>query len=194
MVRAGVVTIAPQVASGELSAPSIPNVRINVNSATALAGGISYMYTDHWSFDIPLALPFKHHIKGAGAIGGSGEIATTKVLPATLFGQYRFREPDAKWRPYVGVGLTYADFYDEKGNGTLTAITNPGGPGTTMNIQDKVAPTVEVGVTVPISSRIFFEGMVSQTFLKTRSQLSTGQTIDERLNPVAVGLYIGWRF
>ena len=193
MLRGGPMIIAPQVDSGAMTAPSLPDTRIQVNSATTLGGGISYMWTDHISFDVPLAVPFKHHIKGDGAIKGVGEIGTVEVVPATLFTQYRFFEANARWRPYVGLGITYVNFINETGNGTLTAITDPGGS-TTMRVSDKFAITPQVGVTWSIDDHWFAEAMAGQTLLKVTAKLSTGQKIDATLNPIIAGLYIGYRF
>ena len=47
---------------------------MDVRADTQLAGGITYMLTDHWAVDVPLALPFKHDVIGAGAIAGVGKI------------------------------------------------------------------------------------------------------------------------
>ena len=143
--------------------------------------------------DLPLAWPLKHTIKGDGAIAGSGEIGTTKVAPATLFAQYRFNEASAAWRPYVGLGLTYAIFFDETANGTLTALTDPGGS-TTMKIKDRFGITPQVGLTYAVDPQWFVEGMVAKSLLKTTTTLSTGQRIDTKLDPWTVGLYVGWKY
>jgi len=194
LLRAGVTSVMPQVKSGELSAPAPPDTRIDADSSTVLGGGVSYMVTDHWSVDIPLALPFKNKIQGAGAIAGAGEIGEVQVVPTTAFAQYRFKEASATWRPYVGAGLTYANFFKEQGNGTLTGLTNPGGSPTTLKLKDKLAASVQVGLTWNVAPRVFVEGLVGYTFLRTKATLSTGQTIDVRLNPVSLGLYVGYRY
>jgi outer membrane protein len=194
LFRIGQMTIKPQVNSGEMTAPSVPNVKMDVGGSTTLGGGIGYMLTDHWALDVPLAVPFKHHIYGAGAISGSGEIGTTKVVPATLFAQYHFYEPTATWRPYVGLGLTYAKFIQETGNGTLTALTNPGSTPTTMDIGDKFGYTLQAGMTYSLTSKVYLELMVGQTFLKAKTKLSTGQTLDAQLNPWIAGWYVGYRY
>lgn len=193
LFRVGAMSIIPQVSSGDLTAPSVPGVKIDVDSSTTLAGGISYMLTDNWSLDVPLAIPPKHKIKGDGAISGSGEIGTTRVVPATMFLQYRFLEAQSTWRPYLGAGLTYARFYGEKGNGTLTAITDPGGS-TTLSIKSEFAPTVQAGMTYSLTPQVYLDGWVGKTFLKVRSTLSTGQHIDTKLDPVIVGLSVGYRY
>lgn len=194
LVRIGVTDVTPKVKSGALTAPTVPNTRIDVTGDTVMGGGVTYMLTDNWSLDLPLALPLRNRIKGADAIGASGDIGYTSTLPATLFGQYRFLEASSKWRPYVGLGLTYASFYGETGNNTLTGLTNPGGAPTGLRIKDKFALTEQVGLTYAFSPKCFAEFMVAKTQLKTRSTLSTGQTIDVTLDPVTMGLYVGFKY
>jgi outer membrane protein len=194
LVRIGITDVTPKVKSGALSAPTLPNTRIDVTGDTVMGGGVTYMLTDNWSVDLPLALPLHNRIKGADAIGGSGQIGSTKALPATLFGQYRFLDSGAKWRPYVGLGLTYASFFEETGNNTLTGLTNPGGAPTGLRIKDKFALTEQVGLTYAFSPKCFAEFMAAKTQLKTRSTLTTGQTIDTTLDPVTMGLYVGFKY
>ena len=104
--RAGVTRIMPDVTSGNLSEPSFPGTTISVGDATQVSGGVNYMLTDNISLDLPLALPFKHKFYGDGAIEGVGQLGQVKVLPATLFVQYRFLEANSAFRPYVGLGVT----------------------------------------------------------------------------------------
>ncbi|MEY2839699.1 MAG: hypothetical protein RJB60_1998, partial [Pseudomonadota bacterium] len=160
--RIGVTSIMPQVQSGDLTKPSPPGTRIDVSNATGVGGGVTYIVNDHWSIDLPLGLPYESKIKGDGAIAGSGEIGKAKVLPVTVFGQYRFMEASARVRPYVGLGLTYANFMREQGNGTLTGLLNPGGTPVTLKIDDKWALTPQVGVTAFVTPTIFVEAMVAK--------------------------------
>ncbi len=195
LVRAGATQITPHVDSGDLSAPSAPGTKVDIESDTQFSGGITYMLTDHIAIDLPLATPFKHDIVGAGAIAGVGKIGEVKALPITLLGQYRFLEANDKFRPYVAAGATYAKFFKEKGNATLTALTGgvPANP-TTLKVDSKLALTLGVGASVAFNDRWFLDGMFSKTFLKTRTTLSTGQTLDARLDPTAVSLSVGYRF
>jgi len=195
MLRGGLTNINPSVDSGNLSASSASGTKIGSDDSTRLAGGVTYMLTDHWAVDLPLALPFKHNLTGDGAIAGAGKIGETKALPISLFGQYRFGETNAQFRPFVGAGLTYAKFYKERGTAALTSITggSPSNP-TTLSLQSKLGLTLQAGATVTLNERWFVEGMVSKTFLKTRGTLSTGQTIDVTLNPNTFCLGVGYKF
>ncbi len=194
MVRAGVGTVVPHVSSGDLSAPSLPGTKTDVGSATNLMGGVTYMYTDNISFDVPLALPFKHKIYGDGAIAGTGQIGETMALPFTLMAQYRFLEPKAQIRPYVGLGLTYAYFFNEAGSGALTAMTNPGGTPTKITIDGQFTVTAQVGGTYAIDNHWFVDGFFNYTPLKTKTKLSTGQSMDITLDPTSYGIAVGYKF
>ena len=190
----GVTHIAPAVDSGNLSAPSLPNSRIDVDSDSQVTGALNYMLTDQIGLHLPLGFGFKHKVSGAGAIAGVGTVADTRALPITLIAQYRFLEANARLRPYVGAGPTFVKFYRERGTGVLTALTDPGGPGTSVSFESKLAPTVQLGASYRFSERFYIDASYCKTFLKTRSSLSTGQTLDVTLNPSAFSLQVGVRF
>lgn len=192
--RIGATRIAPDVTSGNLSAPSLPSTQTDVNAATQLSGGITYMYTDHCAVDLPIALPFRHDLVGAGAIAGVGKIGDVKALPITLLAQYRFLEAQAPIRPYLAAGLTYAKFFGERGSGALTALTNTGGSPTGLSIESRWGTTFQIGATARINDTWLVDASLSKTFLKTRNTLSTGQTLDIKLDPVTVSLGVGMRF
>jgi outer membrane protein len=200
LVRMGATKISPQVTSDNMTAPSFYNIgtnigtRTDVGGDTQLSGGLTYMYTDHFSVDVPIALPFKHKLYGDGAIAGAGQIGGVKALPFTVFGQYRFNQATSVFRPYVGLGLTYAYFFDESGSGSLTAMTNPGGAATTLSVESKFALTPQLGFTYVVTEKWMLDASFSKTYLKTRTSLSTGQTIDTRLNPNVFSLGLGMKF
>ncbi|NMM78065.1 hypothetical protein B2J88_43075 [Rhodococcus sp. SRB_17] len=194
-VRVGATRIAPQVKSGDLSAPSFPGTTIDVHSASALTGGLNYMLTDHWAVDLPLGVPFKHDFVGDGAIAGVGKLGETKVYPATLFAQYRFGEAQARFRPYVGLGVTYSRFFKTRTTAALSGLTGgtPANP-TTASIDNKWGLTPQVGFVWNFNERWFVDAAYYKSFLKTTTQLSSGQSITLKLNPNVFALGIGYRF
>ena len=200
MVRAGVTTVAPVGPSENLSAPSlyIPGTdtgsQTSTGSNTQLGGGITYMVTDNISVDVPLALPFKHKLYGAGAIEGVGQIGEVQALPLTVFLQYRFLEANAKFRPYVGLGATYAYFFDETGSGKLTATTNPGGAPTTLTVDSKWGMTAQLGATISLNDKWFVDMHYTKSNLSTTTHFSTGQHLDIGLDPASFGVEVGYKF
>ncbi len=192
--RLGMTTIAPQVSSGDMSAPSFPGTKSDVSSASQVSGGVTYMYTDNFSVDVPLALPFTHKLIGAGALAGAGQIGEVQALPLTVFFQYRFLEANSQFRPYLGLGATYAYFFNEKGGAALTAMTNPGGPTTTIKVDSKFTVTPQIGLTYAINDKLFVDVFYSKSMLQTRNTFSTGQTLDITLDPASYGITIGTKF
>ena len=194
LVKVGYNEITPQVSSGDLSAPASPGTKTDVHSGSAPMLCVAYMLTDHIAAELGLGLGYKHDLVGDGAIKGVGKIGTVQQLPPSLFAQYRFLEAKSAFRPYVGLGLTYAMFQKETGSAALTATTNPGGPGTTFKVDNAWGITPQLGVTYAINEKWFADSAVSKTFIKTKTTLSTGQTQDIRLDPISFNVSIGYRF
>jgi len=192
----GVTHIAPDVNSGNLSAPSAPGTQIDVSSDTQPTLFVGRMITDHISVEVPIGAGFRQSIRGAGAIAGVGEIATVRVLPITVFAQYRFLEPTSRWRPYVMLGLTYAYSYGERGSAALNGVNpaNPPGGDTLLDVDSRFGFAPGLGVTFNINERWFVDAQYAKTFLKTKATLSTGQTIEAKVNPNVYRLAVGMRF
>jgi outer membrane protein len=190
----GINKITPKVESGDVSAPALPGTKADVGSDTKPRFAIAYMVTDNVSAELDLGLPYKHELEGAGSIEGTGKLGTAEVLPPTAFVQYRFLPANSLFRPYVGLGITYAMFQKERGSGQLTAILNTGGPGATFKLDNKWAASYQIGGTVKINEKWFVDASVIKTKLKTTTHYSTGQTQDVRLDPLAVNFSIGYAY
>jgi outer membrane protein len=194
-VMGGGSNIKPSVTSGDLSAPSLPGTKVDVEDATQFSGAFAYDIDNSWRVLFAVvSLPFEHDLVADGAIKGAGKIGAVKQLPPTILGQYKFLDVASPFRPYVGAGATYAYFFDEEGSATLTALTNPGGTPTTLSVKSKLAGTVQVGGQFAMNQNWFVDGNVMKTFLKTTTTLSTGQKIDTTLDPLSINLWIGYRF
>ena len=194
LARVGATTITPSVTSGDMTAPSFAGTKSDVGAASQISGGITYFYTDNLSVDLPLALPFKHKLYGAGALAAAGQIGEVQSLPMTVFLQYRFMDAKSQFRPYLGLGATYAYFTNAVGSGALTTMTNPGGPATTLKVDSKFAMTPQVGATFALDDKTFVDVFYSKTMLSTRNSFYTGQTLDITLDPSSFGITVGTRF
>ncbi|WP_313705493.1 OmpW/AlkL family protein [Massilia sp.] len=186
--------LTPKVESGDLSGPALPFTKASVDRDIQPVLIFAYGLTNNISAEVALGTPYKHKIKGAGSIQGTGELATVEALPAIALLQYRFFDPSATFRPYVGIGATYAYFMKERGSGKLTALTNPGGPATTLSIDNKFTYTAQVGLVTNLNERWFVDMTVNKTRLRTVANFSTGQTQDMKLDPVSVILAVGYKF
>ena len=194
MVKLGWNKIMPKVKSDDLSPPPLPGSKIDIKSASALFFTATYMITDDISVEALGGLPYKHDIVGAGAVSGVGKIGSVHQISPTLLLQYRFMPADGPFRPYVGAGPTFAKFYGTKGSAALTAVTNPGGPPTTIGDDTEWGGTIEAGANYKIDKHWFVDAAILKTFISTKAQLSTGQTTKARLNPISINASIGYAF
>ncbi|MET0518691.1 MAG: OmpW family outer membrane protein [Burkholderiaceae bacterium] len=194
-VRLGATQIRPQVESGNLSEPSFVGTTIDIKKASQVSGGINYMVSDNISIDVPFGLPYKHDVVGDGAIAGVGRLATVKSLPITALAQYHFGEAASRIRPYVGAGATYARFYRAETTAALSGLTGgtPSSP-TYMTMKNAWGPALELGVAVKLGGNWFASMDVKKVFLKTTGHLSSGQSIDTTLDPLAISAAIGYSF
>lgn len=196
LIQGGFTRIAPAVSSGALSAPSPSGTQVDVGADTRMTAQLTYMYDNNWAVALPLGTGFKHKLYGAGAISGTGQIGTVSALPISVFGQYRFGEPDAKVRPYATLGISYAYFHDAQGSAALNALNpaNPVGGSTGLKVDSRWALSPGLGVSVKLNEKWFVDLSWVKSYLKTTTTLSTGQTIDSRLNPGITTLGVGMRF
>ena len=191
----GLNQLTPKVESGDITAPALPGTKADVGNDMQPVLIFAYGITDNISTEVALGTPYKHKIFGAGAIEGTGVLGTVEALPPTAFLQYRFFEPTATFRPFIGIGATYAYFMKERGSAKMTAITNPGsGVPTTFSIDNKFTYTAQVGVAMNLSEKWFADVTVNKTRLRTDVTFSTGQTQFMKLDPVAVVVAVGYKF
>ena len=193
-VSIGANQITPKVESGPISAPALPNSLADVSKDTQPVVTVNYALTDNISVETAIGTPYKQKLYGAGAIAGTGELGKVQALPAILLAQYRFFEPTAVVRPFVGFGITYAAFQKETGSGRMTALTNPGGPPTTFSVDNKWTYSGQLGAAWNINEKWIASAAFIKTRLRTDVHFSTGQYQHIRLDPNSVMLTVGQKF
>jgi len=194
MVKAGYAYFDPNVTSGNLSEPSLPNTKINVGAAGTILLTGTYMFTDNIAVEVYGGIPLKHDIYGAGSIQGTGVLGTVKQLPPTAFLQYHFMGANEAFRPYLGLGVSYVHFQGETGSAVLTAITNPGGAPTTFQVKDTWGATPQMGFTAWFNKQWYVDASVNKSYVKTTTTLSTGQSASAKLNPMVTQFSLGYKF
>ena len=193
-VSVGANQITPHVTSGAISAPALPNSLSDVGKDTEPVLVIDYGVTDNIVGEFSIGHRYKHSLYGAGSIAGTGELGTVQALPPTAFVQYRFFEPTAAFRPYVGLGLTYAYFFKETGSFRMTALTDPGGPATTFSIDNKWTYSGQIGAVWNFNEKWFLNAALVKTRLRTDVHFSTGQSQHMKLDPKSTVLTLGYKF
>jgi outer membrane protein len=194
-VSVGANMLKPHVESGAISAPALPNSQGTISKDTQPVAVITYGLTDNISVETAVGTPYKHKIYGAGAIAGTGQLGTAQALPAIALLQYRFFDPSARIRPFVGLGVTYAMFRKETGSFAMTALTNPGGgTPTTFSIDNKWTYSGQVGLQFNVNEKWFANAAFIKTKLSTDVHFSTNQHQHMRLDPDSYILSVGYKF
>ena len=106
----GISFTAPDDEFGEVA------VGFEVDRATSMTIGATYMFDENWAVDILGAWPFTHDIRATVDVpgeSGSAKIGDFKHLPPTISLQYHFTTA-GMFDPYVGIGLNYTRFSNEK--------------------------------------------------------------------------------
>lgn len=191
LVRLRGIGVFPTDQSGGIS-PDLPTAEVEAEPAYMPELDITYMATKNIGVELILATT-PHDVEGKGAIAGLDKVADTWLLPPTLLVQWHFL-PDAQLRPYVGAGLNYTFTYGEDASGSLeTAL---GGP-TKVELDNSFGWAVQAGMDVGIDENWFFNMDVKYIDLDVDADIVTGgtkRTTEVEINPVIVGIGVGYRF
>jgi len=123
LVHVRAIMVAPNETSGSVL-PAFPGEHVRVDNSVMPEVDVTYMATNHIGFEL-IAATTKHHADGrTGTTGSIGKLASTWVLPPTLTAQYHLN-PTGKIRPYVGAGVNYTIFWNEKASSGLAAAVGP---------------------------------------------------------------------
>ena len=135
ILRAGVVHVAPDDSSDSLNVTgfvdpinganvTLDGAEVGVDANSQLGIRATYMFANHLGLGVLGATPFKHNIKGEGALSSVGDLGETKHLPPTITLQYFPLDSGSKFQPYAGVGVNYTTFFEEKTNARMNGLLN----------------------------------------------------------------------
>lgn len=173
IVRAGVASVQPNdSATGTLKTL---NAGVGSNTQLGLAG--TYMLSDKIGVELLAATPFKHKITSNGSY-----IGETKQLPPTLTLQYYPMGGNSAYQPYVGVGLNYTAFFDEKS--TLGDI----------ELDNSWGASAQVGIDYRVSERMLLNAALWYTDIDTDVTLNGANVGTVKVDPWVYMVGIGYRF
>ncbi|MEZ0006790.1 outer membrane protein [Flavobacterium sp. 28YEA47A] len=157
----------------------------------------TYFFTKNISAELILGTS-KHDVNTVGsdisAVGGPTSadvnLGSVYLLPPTLTVQYHFL-PDQIFNPYVGAGINYTIFYNEKAGNTVKGI----------EYENSFGYAFQVGFDLMLDDKFFINVDIKKIFLKTdvtvdASNLATGLSIpaNVEINPLLLGFGVGMKF
>lgn len=170
---------------------------VNISNTLIPELDLTYFFTKNISAELILGTT-KHEVNTASsdisAIGGPTsaniDLGSVYLLPPTLTAQYHFFT-DEVFRPYVGAGINYTIFYNEKQGSVVKGI----------EYENALGYAFQAGFDLMINDTFFVNADVKKLFLKTdvnvdASNLATGLNIpaDVEINPWLIGFGIGMKF
>lgn len=137
---------------------------------------ISYFFTPNLAAELVLTYPQRHTLRAGGT-----EIGSLKHLPPTLSLQYHFTN-FSKFKPYVGAGLNYTRF---------SSVRLPAGVSIDKN---SFGLAVGAGVDYEIARNVYLNLDVKKVRIKTEVKAAGSELGDFKVDPLLVGVGVGWRF
>lgn len=138
---------------------------------------ISYFFNKNVAVELILTVPQKQTLSAGGT-----PIGSFKHLPPTLTAQYHFTDLGA-FKPYVGAGINYT---------RLSAVNLPAGVTVDRN---SFGPALQAGVDIPLAKNLYLNFDVKKVYIRTDVAVDgVGKIGTFKVDPVLVGVGLGWRF
>lgn len=203
IVRAGAANVVPDEDSSRLKVggAGVAGTQATLNDNTQLGLTAGYMITDHIGIELLAATPFTHKvgIKGVDAALGApagtfdGNFGDTKHLPPTISLQYFPLDATSRIQPYVGAGLNYTWFFDEKLSGRQKANGF-----SDLKLDNSFGLALQLGVDVQITDRLLFNAAVWRIDIDTTATVrhsALGKIkVDVDVDPWVYMVGFGYKF
>jgi len=175
LVRARVVNL--QMANDTTGTVNALNV--NVNDKTIPEVDITYFINKNVAAELILTVPQSQTV-----YAGSASLGTFKHLPPTLTLQYHFTDLGA-YKPYVGAGLNYTKIsgVDLKNGSTVLQLDS-----------HSYGAALQAGVDIPLDKQWSLNFDVKKVYIKTDVYAAGASLGTLKLDPVLVGVGVGYRF
>ena len=155
---------------------------LSINNKVIPELDISYFFTPNIAAELILTYPQKHDLRSGGV-----DIGSLKHLPPTLLAQYHFTNFGG-FKPYVGVGLNYTNFSSVNFDPAVQAALNP------SIKRNSWGAALQVGFDIPLTKQLSLNFDVKKVYIKTDVYAGDVKAGTFKVDPVLVGVGLGYRF
>ncbi|MEN9904146.1 MAG: hypothetical protein RLZZ555_711 [Pseudomonadota bacterium] len=159
-----------------------PDLGLSVNDKTIPEVDFSYFFSKNLAAELILTVPQKHDLRSKGA-----DIGTLRHLPPTLTVQYHF-DPMSGFKPYVGAGVNYTRFSSVNFDPAVVAALNP------SITKDSFGLALQVGVDYELARNLYLNVDIKKVQIGTDVKSDGNKIGDFKVDPLLVGVGLGWRF
>ena len=158
-----------------------PNLHLSTNDKWMPELDISYFFNKNVAVELILTIPQKQTIYSNGAYIGS-----FKHLPPTLTAQYHFTDLGG-FKPYVGAGVNYTRISSVHFDPSVAGLQ----PSLKHN---SFGLALQAGVDIPLAKNLYLNFDVKKVQIKTDVKSGPNKIGSFKVDPVLVGVGLGWRF
>lgn len=149
---------------------------LSINNKWIPEVDVSYFFTPNLAAELILTYPQKHDLRA-----GDARIGSLKHLPPTLLGQYHFTNL-GNFKPYVGAGINYTRFSN---------VDLPAGVDIDRN---SWGGALQIGMDYKLSQNLYLNFDIKKVYIKTDVSAAGNKLGTFKVDPVLVGVGLGWRF
>ncbi|MGE8319874.1 MAG: OmpW/AlkL family protein [Comamonas sp.] len=149
---------------------------LSINNKWMPEVDVSYFFTPNLAAELVLTYPQKHDLRA-----GDAKIGSLKHLPPTLLAQYHFTGL-GNFKPYVGAGLNYTRF---------SSVNLPAGVDVDRN---SWGGALQLGMDYRLSKNLYLNVDIKKVSIKTDVRAAGSKIGSFKVDPVLVGVGLGWRF
>lgn len=192
IVRAGAITVDPHEDSSNVKIGGVKaaGTAATLDSDTQLGLNFAYMLTDKLGVELLAATPFSHDI-GTKGLGGL-KLGSVKHLPPTLSLVYYPLDSKSAFQPYVGAGINYTWFFDDKLSSEAEGAGFRG-----LDLKDSWGWAAQLGADYMLTDNLMINAQVRYIDIET-----TGTTylagdkvkVDVDVDPFVYMVGLGYKF
>jgi outer membrane protein len=183
LFRLRAIDVIPRVSSNHIN---IVGGEVNqISDQVVPEFDITYYFTCNFSAEAIFGT-MRHSVTANDTVLGQVNLGRVALLPPTITLQYH-PFVGTMIDPYVGLGINFTYFYDIS-NGPISESTNYG---------NSFGPALQAGVNIALNRHWSLNADVKKIFIQTNAYVDTalGQLNPTvRLDPIIVGLGVGYRF
>jgi len=200
-IRVGMYYVHYHSSADDITGPYVPTgLNLSVNDVETLYLAYVRRLSEHFDLELAAGWPPLTRTEGRGpatlgSVPYNGQvISTARWFAPTLLLNYKFFDDTHAWRPYVGIGVNYANFYDRRSTAAGDAAS--GGP-TSISLPVSVGVAGTVGMSYHLQGRWSLYASYSASVVKSKLTADTAgeeRTSNISFSPRALVVAAGYSF
>ncbi len=206
VVRGGLTLIDPNNDNTGVYADALGGdtpLSVSVDDNTQLGLNVTYFYDRNWAVELLAASPFTHDVTindpqgiSEGIFGANVDgisLGEATHLPPTVSVLYYFDTIVFNIKPYVGLGVNYTIFFDEKFNSAPKSLGF-----NNLELDSSFGFSAQVGMDYQLTNNWHINASVRYIDIDTTANFNIGDTIEGSANieidPMVYSVMLGYKF